>query len=82
MNRDIHYLAVGIGNIVNISFPEVVALSGGISGQGEGLLAPLRQEVARMEYGAAYSPRHPRLVCSSLGGDAGVIGAALFAREK
>lgn len=67
---------------MNIFFPEVVVLAGGISGQGEGLLAPLRQEVARMEYGAAYSHRHPRLVCSGLGGDAGIIGAALFAREK
>lgn len=82
VSRYIHYLAVGIGNIVNIFFPEVVVLAGGISGQGEGLLAPLRQEVARMEYGAAYSHRHPRLVCSGLGGDAGIIGAALFAREK
>ena len=36
----IHYLAIGVGNIVNIFFPEVVALSGGIANQGENLLAP------------------------------------------
>lgn len=77
----IHYLAIGVGNIVNIFFPEVIALSGGIANQGENLLAPLRAEVAQREYGAAYSKKHPRLLCCTLGNDAGVIGAALFARD-
>lgn len=77
----IHYLAIGVGNIVNIFFPEVVALSGGIANQGENLLAPLREEVAQREYGAAYSKKHPRILCCTLGNDAGVIGAALFAKD-
>ena len=77
----IHYLAIGVGNIVNIFFPEVVALSGGIANQGENLLAPLREEVAQREYGAAYSQKHPRILCCTLGNDAGVIGAALFAKD-
>ena len=77
----IHYLAIGVGNIVNIFFPEVVALSGGIANQGENLLTPLREEVAQREYGAAYSKKHPRILCCTLGNDAGVIGAALFAKD-
>ena len=77
----IHYLAIGVGNIVNIFFPEVIALSGGIANQGENLLAPLRAEVAQREYGAAYSKKHPRLLCGTLGNDAGVIGAALFVKD-
>ena len=77
----IHYLAIGVGNIVNIFFPEVIALSGGIANQGENLLAPLRAEVAQREYGAAYSKKHPRLLCCTLGNDAGVIGAALFVKD-
>ncbi len=77
----VHYLAIGVGNIVNIFFPEVVALSGGIANQGENLLAPLREEVAQREYGAAYSKKHPRILCCTLGNDAGVIGAALFAKD-
>ncbi len=76
----VHYLAIGVGNIVNIFFPEVVALSGGIANQGENLLAPLREEVAQREYGAAYSKK-TRLLCCTLGNDAGVIGAALFAKD-
>lgn len=77
----IHYLSLGIGNIINIFFPEVVAISGGIANQGENLLVPLRQAVARQEYGAAYTEKHPRIVCCTLGNDAGVIGAALFAGQ-
>lgn len=78
----IHYLALGIANLVNIFFPEVVALSGGIANQGEALLVPLRKEVARQEYAGAYTKIHPKLLQCSLGNDAGVIGAALFARQS
>lgn len=77
----VRYLAIGLGNIVNIFFPEVIALSGGIANQGENLLAPLRRQVSQREYGAAYSKKHPRILCCSLGNDAGVIGAALFAKS-
>lgn len=77
----IYYLSVGIANLVNIFFPEVIALSGGIANQGENLLAPLRREVLRQEYGAAYTAKHPRLVCCTLGNTAGMIGAALFSKD-
>ena len=77
----VHYLSIGVANIVNIFFPEVVAVSGGVSNQGENLLAPLRQAVSQQEYGAAYPTRHPRILRCILGNDAGVIGAALFAEE-
>ena len=77
----VHYLSIGVANIVNIFFPEVVAISGGVSNQGENLLAPLRQAVSQQEYGAAYTTRHPRILRCILGNDAGVIGAALFTEE-
>ena len=77
----IRYLSIGIANIVNIFFPEVVALSGGVANQGENLLAPLRREVSQQEYGAAYTAKHPRLVCCTLGNTAGMIGAAMFAKD-
>ncbi|MBQ0038521.1 MAG: ROK family protein [Clostridiales bacterium] len=76
----IHYLAVGVANIVNLFFPEVIAISGGVAKQGERLLAPLRQEVSALEYGAAYTVKHPRIVGCTLGYQAGVIGAALLAK--
>lgn len=78
----IRYLGVGIANLVNIFFPEVIALGGGIGNQGETLLRPLRAQVQSQEYGSAYTKKHPRIVTCTLGSDAGVIGAALFAAEK
>lgn len=77
----IRYLAIGVGNIVNTFFPEVVALSGGVANQGENLLAPLREEVSRQEYGAAYTKKHPRIIRCTLGNEAGMIGAALFSKN-
>lgn len=77
----VHYLSIGIANIVNVFFPEVVALSGGVANQGENLLAPLRGEVQKQEYGAVYATKHPRIVCCALGNTAGMIGAAMFAKD-
>lgn len=36
VERYIHYLSVGIANVINCFYPEVVALSGGIANQGGG----------------------------------------------
>ncbi len=77
----IKYLAAGVTNVVNIFFPEVIAFSGGIANEGELLLAPLREEVRRQEFGGAYVKRHARLEQCMLGYQSGVIGAALMARD-
>ena len=81
VKKYVHYLSVGIANIVNIFFPEIIALSGGVANQGENLLVPLREKVGQQEYGAAYTAKHPRIVCCTLGNTAGMIGAAMFAKE-
>ena len=81
IKKYVHYLSVGIANIVNIFFPEVIALSGGVANQGENLLVPLREKVGQQEYGAAYTAKHPRIVCCTLGNTAGMIGAAMFAKQ-
>jgi glucokinase len=78
----IHYLAVGVANTINIFFPEVIGLSGGIAKQGETLLAPLRAEVEGMVFGSGYAARHTRIVSCTLGYQAGVIGAALLAAQS
>ncbi|MFR6394283.1 MAG: ROK family protein [Oscillospiraceae bacterium] len=66
----IRYLGVGIANLVNIFFPQVIALGGGIANQGETLLRPLRAQVQSQEYGSAYTKKHPRIVTCTLGSDA------------
>ena len=53
VDRYLDDLACGVANIVNIFFPEVIALSGGVANQGDALLVPLRERVRALSYGYA-----------------------------
>lgn len=82
VDKYIHSLAVGIANLTNIFFPEVIGLSGGVANQGEALLGPLREEVRSLTFGSEFAAKHTELRACSLGYRAGVIGAALLAKEN
>ena len=70
----VQYLADGIANLVALFRPEAILLGGGISGEGEALLAPLRRRVGeRLYVDAARIPL--ALVRAALGNDAGIWGA-------
>lgn len=71
----IRRLGLGIVNIVNIFRPQLVLLGGGISGQCETLLAPLREIVKKECFGGAKGDV-PEIEAAVLGNDAGMIGAA------
>lgn len=75
----IHFLAVGVANVVNIFFPEVIGFSGGVANQGEALLAPLRREVEAMTFGNRFASKKTRLTVCTLGYRAGLIGAGTLA---
>ena len=77
----IGHLACGLANLVNIFFPEVIALSGGVANQGEALLAPLREKVRAATFGHSTAVRRTRIELCTLGYRAGVIGAAMLARD-
>lgn len=79
----IHWLAVGVANIINVFFPQVIGLSGGVANQGDNLLVPLRKEVEPMVFGHDFADpaKMTRIVCCTLGYRAGVIGAALLAKD-
>jgi glucokinase len=70
-------LGAGIGSLVNVFDPELVAVGGGFAAAGELLFGPAR-EVMRRE---ALSPEDERvrIVRAELGGEAGLIGAGLVA---
>jgi glucokinase len=72
-------LGVGIANLVNIFNPQVVVIGGGVIAAGELLLAPAR-EVMRER---ALSPAKDvvRVEAARMGPEAGMIGAALMARD-
>jgi glucokinase len=71
-------LGAGVSGLVNAFDPDVVVIGGGVVGAGELLLGPARDEVARR----ALPPVHGTpLVAAHFGEDAGMLGAAVLARE-
>ena len=75
VKKYIEYLATGIINVINIFQPDVLCIGGGIAGQGENLLAPLRAIVERERF-AVHSEKQTQVCVATLGNDAGIIGAA------
>lgn len=70
-------LATGLATTTLLLDPEVIVLGGGVAQAGEALLAPLRERLR-----AALAWREaPRITTSTLGTQAGRIGAAMLAFE-
>jgi len=74
------YLGIGIVNLVNIFNPEMIIVGGGMAKMGDRLLNPARQVV--MERAFRLPAQAVCIVPAQLGDDAGVIGAAVFARQQ
>jgi len=75
----LRYVACGITNMINIFQPEVLCIGGGICNQGDNLLLPIKQMVS-LENFARNCNRQTDIKISSLGNDAGIIGAALLCK--
>ena len=72
----IDYLAIGVSNIINVFQPDVVCIGGGISGEGDSLLLPLRERVNHLSFGTDSS--RTAVEIAKYRNDAGIIGAALL----
>jgi len=70
------YLGIAIANLVNLFNPALIVLGGPVGQNGQVLLEPLRAEVQRRAM--AYPLSAARIVNSTLGPDAGAIGAAVL----
>lgn len=77
----ISYLGYGLVNFVNIFQPQILCIGGGISKEGETLLAPLREILKRESYGVDKT-ESTKLVTAQLGNNAGIIGAAFLGKMK
>jgi glucokinase len=72
-------LGAGLAGLAMTFNPDVIVIGGGVMAAGELLLAPAREELARR----ALAPSGDvRVVAAGLGPEAGMIGAALLARDK
>ena len=78
LRRYTEYLSEGILDIVNLLQPELVCIGGGISREGELLISPVREHLARLNY-ARTSQYQTQIKAAVLGNDAGIIGAAFLA---
>jgi len=75
-----YYLGIGLGIAINMLNPELILIGGGVMESGELILPHALAEAGRRSYKASFA------CCSiekaSLGNDAGLMGAAAFARDQ
>lgn len=71
-------LALGLSHAVTLLVPDTVVIAGGLSEAGDALLVPLAERLQQL---VRYGPV-PQLVRAELGEDAGLVGAALAARDS
>jgi glucokinase len=62
--------------MINIFQPEVLCIGGGVCGEGDYLLNPLKELIKANTYGYERQERNTELKIAELGNDAGIIGAA------
>ena len=79
VDKYFEYVGEGITNMVNIFQPEKIVIGGSISKEGDYLLKPIREFVAKNDYNR-YMPK-AQIEIATLFGDAGIIGAALSAKR-
>jgi glucokinase len=77
VDKYLYYVSVGLSNVINALQPDIVCIGGGISGQGEKILQPIRDMVKAERY-SVYADKQTAIVPAELGNDAGIIGAALL----
>lgn len=75
----IRYVADGLVSILNIFQPERICVGGGISKEGDYLMDPLKELVYKDDFNR-HMPK-TAIETASLFNDAGIIGAALAARD-
>ena len=76
----IEYLAIGVANAINTFQPDVVCIGGGISREGETLMAPLRERVYHESFGI--DGARTKVVAATFKNDAGIFGAALLGLQE
>ena len=77
VDYEAEYLAMGIGNILNILDPEIVVLGGGVSLAGDFLIDRVKENLKK--YALPSALEGLKIVQAELGNDAGILGAAYLA---
>lgn len=73
VDYEAEYLAMGIGNILNIINPEKIVLGGGVAMAGDILMKPMKEKLKK--YALAVTLKDIEIVQGVLGNEAGIKGA-------
>lgn len=79
LEEAIHYLGIGLVNMINLLNPEIVVIGGGVAEAGDDLFLPLRRIITKHAIPAA---ANVLLKKATLGIEAGVIGMLCLLREQ
>jgi glucokinase len=74
------YLGTGLANIIIMLTPEKVVIGGGMAKLGEWIMKPMRDTIEKRVKTVPLDRVH--IVPAALGGEAGVIGAAIWASQQ
>jgi glucokinase len=81
VHRAAHFLGIGLGSLINVLGPEIVIIGGGVAGALGPPYIDLVRTAARSQV-LVDAQNVIRIEPAALGDDAGILGAALLAREK
>lgn len=73
IDNECEYLAIGIGNLINILNPEMIVICGGISYAGNDILLPLKEKLKK--YAMPPALKDTKIVIGILGNEAGIKGS-------
>ena len=76
--RCAYYLGIGLGIVINFLNPEKILIGGGVVSAGKYLLGPAVEEARRRSHRVSFACC--RIEKATMGNDAGLIGAAAWAR--
>ncbi len=80
VDQYLEYVADGIVSMVNIFQPNKIVIGGGVSNEGEYILNPIREYVKKYDYNKLFE--RVKIDVATLFNDAGIIGAALIAKNN
>ncbi len=80
VDRMVKYLTIGIGNIINIIDPDIIAIGGGVAKAGDFLLDKIKALLPK--YILFKELSYAEIKLAKLGNDAGIIGAAMLKKYK
>ena len=82
LDETIHFLAVGLSNLIHLLNPQVIALGGGVAIGGASLLVePLREKTYAL-CGSWVDIQGTKICIAQLGENAGMLGAARLVWQK